>query len=155
MIQELHLAWNLVCGTGLNSIFTGLAITNRRLKFLDVSFNFVDITVIHSLRCMLERNLCLKYLAISDLYKFNDRAVDALCKSLQMNTAIKMIDLKAVTEDFYWRVVDSVNSNKKSDPIDFRHDEKFLRRRTTVEVSDRAFSAEKHKSRPMFSDEEV
>jgi len=84
-LLELHLAWNLICGTGLNSLFTALSITNRRLKFLDVSHNFVDISVIHSLRCMIERNPVLKYLAISDLYKFNDRAVDAIIKSLQQN----------------------------------------------------------------------
>ena len=84
-LLELHLSWNLICGTGLNSLFTALSITNRRLKFLDVSYNFVDISVIHSLRCMIERNPVLKYLAISDLYKFNDRAVDAIIKSLQQN----------------------------------------------------------------------
>jgi Ran GTPase-activating protein (RanGAP) involved in mRNA processing and transport len=84
-LLELHLAWNLICGTGLNSLFTALSITNRRLKFLDVSYNFVDISVIHSLRCMIERNPVLKYLTISDLYKFNDRAVDAIIKSLQQN----------------------------------------------------------------------
>jgi len=49
---------------------------------LDVSYNFVDISVIHSLRCMIERNPVLKYLAISDIYKFNDRAIDAIIKSL-------------------------------------------------------------------------
>lgn len=59
-----------------------MALTNRKLKFLDVSYNFVDITVIHSMRCMIERNATLKYLAISDLYKFNDRAIEAVLKSL-------------------------------------------------------------------------
>ena len=40
-LMELHLAWNLICGTGLNSLFTALSITNRKLKFLDVSYNFI------------------------------------------------------------------------------------------------------------------
>jgi hypothetical protein len=31
---------------------------------------------------MIERNPVLKYLAISDIYKFNDRAIDAIIKSL-------------------------------------------------------------------------
>lgn len=151
-LQELHLAWNLVCGTGLNSIFTGLAITNRKLKYLDVSYNFVDITVIHALRCMLERNPCLKYLAVSDLYKFNSRAVEALIKSLQMNTALKMMDLKAVTQEFYSFLVESVNNSKRQDPIDFRRDEKYLRTRATADTQ--SFSAEKHKSRPLIIEDQ-
>ena len=98
---------------------------------------------------MLERNPCLKYLSISDLYKFNDLAVQALIKSLQINSSIKMMDLKAVTEDFYVHLVESVNSTRRSDPIDFRRDDKYLRRRTPNTISDRAFSAEKHKSKPL------
>jgi len=76
---------------------------------LDVSYNFVDISVIHSLRCMIERNPVLKYLVISDIYKFNDRAIDAIIKSLQQNQGLKMVDVKSVTEDFYIKLVDSVN----------------------------------------------
>jgi Ran GTPase-activating protein (RanGAP) involved in mRNA processing and transport len=129
-LLELHLAWNLICGTGLNSLFTALAMTNRKLKFLDIAYNFVDISVIHALRCMLERNPSLKYLAISDLYKFNDRAVDAVCKSFQANEGLKMVDVKSVTEDFYLRLVDTVNISKRPFQIEFRRDEKFLRRRT-------------------------
>lgn len=82
-LLELHLAWNLICNTGLNSVFTAMAMNNRRVKFLDVSYNFVDINVVHAFRLMLERNTSLKYLAISDLYKFNNRALESIIASLQ------------------------------------------------------------------------
>jgi len=131
-LLELHLAWNLVCGTGLNSLFTALALTNRKLKFLDVSYNFVDITVIHSLRCMIERNPALKYLAISDLYKFNERAVDTICKSLQVNQGLKMMDVKSVTEDFFLKVYSTANVGRRESHIEFRRDEKYLKRRQPI-----------------------
>jgi hypothetical protein len=70
-----------------------------------------------------------------------------------MNESLRMIDLKAVTEDFYQRVVESVNDGKRADPIDFKRDEKFLRRAHASNQSDRALSAEKH-TKPMF-DEQV
>ena len=76
------MAWNLICNTGLNSLFTALAMSNRTLKFLDVSYNFIDINVMHNLRLMIERTSSLKYLCINDLHRFNDRAVSALISSL-------------------------------------------------------------------------
>lgn len=55
-LLEVHLGWNLICNTGLNSLFTALAMSNTKLKFIDVAYNFMDISVMHSLRLMLERN---------------------------------------------------------------------------------------------------
>jgi len=81
-LLELHVAWNLISIPGLNSLFIALALTNRKLKFLDVSYNFIEIAVIHSLRQMIEKNKVLKYLSISDLYKFNERATGALIQSM-------------------------------------------------------------------------
>ena len=81
-LLELHMAWNLICNTGLNSLFAALAMTNQTLKFLDISYNFIDISVMHNLRLMIERSSSLKYLCINDLHRFNDRAVCALISSL-------------------------------------------------------------------------
>ena len=81
-LLELHMAWNLICNTGLNSLFTALAMTNQKLKFLDISYNFIDINVMHNLRLMIERNCTLKYLSINDLHRFNLRAVNSLVSSL-------------------------------------------------------------------------
>ena len=81
-LLELHMAWNLICNTGLNSLFAALAMTNQTLKFLDISYNFIDISVMHNLRLMIERSSSLKYLCINDLHRFNDRAVSALISSL-------------------------------------------------------------------------
>ena len=74
-LLELHLAWNLVCNLGLNSLFTALAMSNTKLKFIDIAYNFMDITVLHALRRMLEKNRTLKYLSINDLHRLNDRAI--------------------------------------------------------------------------------
>jgi len=56
-----------------------------------------------------------------------------------------MMDVKSVTEDFYLRLVESVNSCKKESQIEFRRDEKFLKRRTPAptDSNPRSFSAEK------------
>jgi Ran GTPase-activating protein (RanGAP) involved in mRNA processing and transport len=69
-ILELHMADNLITPVGLNSIFQALAITNKRLKYIDLSGNFVSIDILHALRCMLEKNATLIYLVISDIYKW-------------------------------------------------------------------------------------
>ena len=84
-LMEVHLAWNLICNTGLNSLFTALAMTNTKLKFIDLAYNFMDITVLHNLRRMLERNTTLKYLSLNDLHRFNERAVESLVPSFASN----------------------------------------------------------------------
>ena len=81
-LLELHIGWNLICNTGLNSLFHALAVKNRRLKYLDIAYNFIDISVMHALRRMLEKNNTLKYLSLNDLYRFNTRAVTSLIASL-------------------------------------------------------------------------
>ena len=94
-LMEVHLAWNLICNTGLNSLFTSLAMsTNTKLKFIDLAYNFMDINVLHSLRRMLERNTSLKYLSLNDLHRFNERAIESLAPSFSANQALKMVDLK-------------------------------------------------------------
>ena len=108
-VMELHLAWNLICNTGLNSIFTSLSMSNTNVKFLDLAYNFIDITVLHALRRMLERNKTLKYLSLNDLHRFNERAIESLIPSFAVNTALKMVDVKQVTREFYDQLCDGVN----------------------------------------------
>ena len=110
-----------------------MAMNNRRVKFLDVSYNFVDINVVHAFRLMLERNTSLKYLTISDLYKFNDRAVDSIIASLQQNTILKMLDLKSVTQYFFEKIEMANHLRKDSEKIQFRRDAKYLKRKVPVE----------------------
>lgn len=69
-LLELHMAENLISSVGLNSVLQALAITNHRLKYIDMSGNFVSIDIMHSLRCMVEKNTTLNYLVISDLFKW-------------------------------------------------------------------------------------
>ena len=124
-VMELHLSWNLICNTGLNSIFTALAMGNTKVKFIDLAYNFIDITVLHNLRRMLERNTTLKYLSLNDLHRFNERAVDSLVPSFAVNQALKMVDLKQVTREFYESLVEGVNAARRQ-PIEFRCEDKFL-----------------------------
>ena len=135
-LLEVHLAWNLICNTGLNSLLTCLAMSNTKLKFIDIAYNFMDISVMHALRLMLERNkfLCLtfvgrnttlKYLSVNDLHRFNDRAIESLVPSFASNQALKMVDLKQVTREFYEYLTDTVNGCRK-DPIEFKRDPKFI-----------------------------
>ena len=124
-LLELHMAWNLICNTGLNSLFTALAMTNQKLKFLDISYNFIDINIMHNLRLMIERNCTLKYLSINDLHRFNLRAVNSLVSSLQVNQSLRMVDVKLTTREFYEHLVTEVNS-VRDEKIEFRRDSKLL-----------------------------
>ena len=91
---ELHLANNLISPVGLNSIYQALAITNKRLKYIDVSGNFVSIDTLHALRCMVEKNISLNYLVVSDIYKWHSTALSALAESFQFNKSLKEVNLK-------------------------------------------------------------
>ena len=82
---EVHLSQNLICNTGLNSLFTALTMSNTKLKFIDLAYNFMDISVLHSLRRFLERNNTLKYLSINELHRFNQRAIESLAQSFAAN----------------------------------------------------------------------
>ena len=124
-LMEVHLAWNLICNTGLNSLLTCLAMSNTKLKFIDLAYNFMDITVLHALRLMLERNSTLKYLSVNDLHRFNERAVESLAPSFASNQTLKMVDLKQVTREFYEYLTETVNGSRK-EPIEFRRDPKFI-----------------------------
>ena len=124
-LLELHIGWNLICNTGLNSLFTALAMTNQKLKFLDISYNFIDISVMHSLRLMIERNSTLKYFSINDLHRFNPRAVESLISSFQVNTALRMVDVQLTTLDFYEQLTNEVNAIR-DERIEFRRDAKLL-----------------------------
>lgn len=124
-LLELHMAWNLICNTGLNSIFTALAMSNTKLKFIDVAYNFIDISVMHSLRLMIERNSTLKYLSLNDLHRFNPRAVESLVHSFQSNKALKMVDLKQVTQEFFEYLVEAVNEGRH-EAIEFKRDAKYI-----------------------------
>jgi hypothetical protein len=70
-LKELHIAHNKIASSGLSLIFETLSKTNRSLKFLDLSYNVIDIGILRTLRLMLEKNITLNYLTISDLHKFN------------------------------------------------------------------------------------
>jgi hypothetical protein len=65
----------MVSHNGLAAIFHSLAITNRVLKFIDFSYNFIEVSLVHAFRQLIERNTSLKYLCVSDLHKFNNLAV--------------------------------------------------------------------------------
>lgn len=69
--MELHIQNNLITSLGLNAIINALAITNKQLKYLDVSGNFISIEVLHTLRFMIEKNNTLHYLTVSDMHKLN------------------------------------------------------------------------------------
>ena len=83
--------------------------SNTKLKFIDLAYNFMDITVLHALRRMLERNSTLKYLSLNDLHRFNERAIESLIPSIAANQSLKMIDLKQVTREFYEYITEGVN----------------------------------------------
>ena len=108
-LKELHIAHNKIASSGLALILDVIAKQNRTLKFLDISYNLVDIGLLRSLRLMLERNTSLNYLTVSDLHKFNQRALDSLSESLATSTGIKLMDFKKTTRPFFQAMEDGVN----------------------------------------------
>lgn len=77
-LKDLHLEGNMIGSVGLNAIFQSLAITNRSLKYLDFSGNFITVESLHALRQMIVKNPTLKYLVASDLHKYNIDAREQL-----------------------------------------------------------------------------
>jgi hypothetical protein len=73
---------------------------NRKLKFLDISYNLIDIGILRSLRQLFERNVTLHYLSISGLHRFNQRATLSLSESLGLSFGLKLLDLKKTTRAF-------------------------------------------------------
>ena len=55
-LRELHVENNLISILGLNSIFQALAITNRSLKYLDISGNFISVESLHAIRNLIDKS---------------------------------------------------------------------------------------------------
>jgi len=49
-LRELHISGNKIATSGLNVILDALSKHNKRLRFLDISYNIIDIGVLRSLR---------------------------------------------------------------------------------------------------------
>ena len=109
-IKELHISHNRIAASGLSVIFDSLTKHNKKLRFLDISYNLIDIGILRSLRQTLERNTTLNYLSISGLHKFNRRAIESLTESIAMSGGIKLIDLKRTTKLFFNGIDFGVNA---------------------------------------------
>ena len=111
---------------GLNAIFDCLAVSNKKLKYLDVANNITEISILHSFRNMLEKNSTLNYLSISGLYKFNEHAQASIADSLILNTGLKLVDFKKCTRLFFFAMNQGVNMYKGSHKIVFLKENKFI-----------------------------
>ena len=108
-LKELHVSGNKIATSGLNVILDALTKHNKKLRFLDISYNVIDIGILRSLRQMLEKNTTLNYLSISGLHKFNLRAVQLLQDSIALNIGLKLIDLKRTTRPFLFAMDHGAN----------------------------------------------
>jgi len=70
-VKELIISKNLFGPEGLGVIFDVIWTKNWSLKILDVAENTVNISLLHSLRQMIEVNPKLSFLSITGLYHFN------------------------------------------------------------------------------------
>jgi len=59
VLKELHLAYNNLSQLGLNAVFDCISYQNKRLKYLDVAHNVIEIGILKSLRTMIEKNQSL------------------------------------------------------------------------------------------------
>lgn len=91
-------------------IFEALAKHNKKLRFLDISYNLIDIGILRSLKYLIERNITLHYLSISGLHKFNQRAIDSLSECLVHSIGLKLIDVKKTTRQLFTSLDKNVNS---------------------------------------------
>ena len=116
---------NLICNTGLNSLFTALALSNTKLKFIDLGYNLIDECVSRALHLLLTKNQTLKYLVLSDLHTTckTTNEVMSLGRSFSANKALRMVDLKVVSQEFYEYLDSNVNHNRAAiNKIEFRRD---------------------------------
>ena len=58
-LRELHINSNRIGHAGLGVVFDTLAMPNKRLKYLDVALNVIEIPLLRSLRSMIEKNSTL------------------------------------------------------------------------------------------------
>lgn len=59
------------------------------------------IDILHSLRCVSEKNSTLQYLFLSDLHKWHSHAFKSLAESMLMSKTLKVVNLKNCTHDCY------------------------------------------------------
>lgn len=83
-------------------------------------------------------------MSISDLYKFNNNAVNTIVECLAMNGSIKLVDLKKCTKSFYTKIIEGVNMFKGDKPIIFLKDDGYIRTRGAI---DRIFHGEENNNR--------
>jgi len=128
-LRELHVAENKIASCGIAVMMEAMAKHNKKLKFLDIAYNVIDIGILRALRQMLEKNSTLNYLSISGLHKFNHRAIHSLQESLSLNSGLKLLDLKRTTRPFLFAMDHGVNllrlEGRRSKLI-FLHDSIFL-----------------------------
>lgn len=90
----------MISSLGLGAIVQAV-IGNKKLKYLDIAGNFIQIEMLHSLRQLFEKNHTLQYLFISDLHKWHVTALTSLAESLACNKAMKLVNLKSCTRACY------------------------------------------------------
>lgn len=99
---------------GLSIILETITKFNKTLRFLDISYNVIDIGILRALRQLLERNTTLNYLSVSHLHKFNQRATESLQESLSTSTGIKLLDVKKTSRPFFFAMDQGVNMLRES-----------------------------------------
>lgn len=128
-LRELHVAENKIASCGLAVMMEAIAKHNKKLKFLDIAYNVIDIGILRALRQMLEKNTTLNYLSISGLHKFNQRAIHSLQESLSLNSGLKLIDLKRTTRPFLFAMDHGANLLRlegRRPKLIFLHESVFL-----------------------------
>ena len=128
-LRELHVAENKIASCGIAVMMESIAKHNKKLKFLDIAYNVIDIGILRALRQMLEKNTTLNYLSISGLHKFNQRAIHSLQESLSLNSGLKLIDLKRTTRPFLFAMDHGANLLRlegRRPKLIFLHDSVFL-----------------------------
>ena len=90
---------NLFGPEGLGTIFDVIRTKNWSLSILDVAENTIKISLLHSLRQMIEVNPKLKVLSITGLYHFNNDALESIADSLEKSKWLKVLNLHKTSKE--------------------------------------------------------
>ena len=74
------------------------------LKSLDISDNSTDISLLNSLRTLLESTKTLRSLSISHLHKLSSSSQSIIISSFAKNNSLTILDLKITSESFYYNL---------------------------------------------------
>ena len=86
------------------------------LHSLDISSNSTDISLLNSLRSLLESSKDLRFLSLSHLHKLTSSSQSIIISSFAKNKSLTHLDLKVTSEEFYYNLRNKLDLREEGFP---------------------------------------